>query len=103
MYNPYGYNPYMMGQQYPGMPGSPSQYNPHQQYHDANMMAYYAQLPYSDPSTIQQPGQYPNFYPPAAGYGHYPGYPPPPMIPPRPGLRGVPPPPLLRRYREAPP
>lgn len=78
MYNPYGYNPYMMGQQYPGMPGSPSQYNPHQQYHDANMMAYYAQLPYSDPSTIQQPpGQYPNFYPPAAGYGHYPGYPPP--------------------------
>ena len=69
-----------MGQQYPGMPGgSPSHY-PHQQqqYHDANMMAYYAQLPYSDPSTINPPAaaQYPNFYPPAAGYGHYPGYPP---------------------------
>ena len=48
---PYGgYNPYMMmnqQQQYHG-PGSPS----HQQYHDANLRAYYAQLPYSNPSSI---------------------------------------------------
>jgi len=104
MYNPYGYNPYMMGQQYPGMPGSPSQYVPHQQYHDANMMAYYAQLPYSDPSTIQQPMGYPG-YPPAAGYGHYPGYPPQPPhgYPPQPHPGYPPMSPMYPAHQQPPP
>ena len=35
-------------QQYQMMPTSPS----HPQYHDANLRAYYAQLPYSNPSSI---------------------------------------------------
>jgi len=51
---PYGgYNPYMMmnqqQQQYQMMSTSPSHV---QAYHDANLRAYYNQLPYSDPSTV---------------------------------------------------
>ena len=52
---PYGgYNPYMMmnqQQQYQMMPTSPPHLQP-QQYHEANLRAYYAQLPYSNPSTV---------------------------------------------------